>query len=251
MLPTTTHGFVQVIKRNSTGGFTVHPPVFTVGIPTSIVVADLDGDGHSDVAASCSGITGSYPVGSRPTAVVMRGTGSSANDAQSTLLGVPSPIDVGNAYAQGTGVALTDADHDGIPDLAVSWYLDYGQGVISGGGAAVFPTRDRRSSGGLTLGSQLTFAGEYVPTLAPLGASSLLSIRQPTYLGSPSMQTTDFAAQVVQGDLDGDGVVGTADLALLLLDFGPCYPQAPCPSDLDGDGQVGTGDISFLLLLFG
>jgi len=57
----------------------------------------------------------------------------------------------------------------------------------------------------------------------------------------------------VQGDLDGDGAVGTADLSVLLLDFGPCPDptQAPCPSDLDGDGQVGTGDISFLLLLFG
>ena len=253
LLPTTTRGFIQVIKRSSTGGFTVHPPVFTPGVPTSIVVADLDGDGHSDVAASCKGISGSYPVGLRPTAVVMRGTGTSANDAQSTLLGLPAAIDVGNANAQGTGVALTDADQDGIPDLAVSWAIDYGQGTV-GGGAAVFPTRDRRSSGGLTLGSQLTFAQDYVPVMAPLGASSLLTIRQPLSLvGSPSMQTTDFAPQVVQGDLDGDGVVGTADLSVLLLDFGPCPDpaQAPCPSDLDGDNQVGTGDISFLLLLFG
>ena len=130
---------------------------------------------------------------------------------------------------------------------------DYGQGLISGG-AAVFPVRDQRASGGLTVGAQLTFAQDFVPVMASLGDSSLLTIREPLNLvGSAAMHTTDFAAQVVQGDLDGDGAVGTADLSVLLLDFGPCPDptQAPCPSDLDGDGQVGTGDISFLLLLFG
>ncbi len=53
----------------------------------------------------------------------------------------------------------------------------------------------------------------------------------------------------VEGDLDGDGVVGASDIAILLLDFGPC-PGTPCPSDLDGDGDVSAGDIAFLLLLF-
>ena len=50
-----------------------------------------------------------------------------------------------------------------------------------------------------------------------------------------------------QGDLDGDGSVNTADVALLLLDFGPC---PGCASDLDGNGTVDNGDLSFLLLLF-
>ena len=51
----------------------------------------------------------------------------------------------------------------------------------------------------------------------------------------------------LEGDLDGDGTVGAADLAVLLLDFGPCQG---CPSDLDGTGAVDGGDIAFLLLLF-
>ena len=55
----------------------------------------------------------------------------------------------------------------------------------------------------------------------------------------------------VQGDLDGDGVVGASDIAILLLDFGPCPGgSTPCPSDLDGDGDVTAGDIAFLLLLY-
>ena len=252
LLPASSNGFIQIITRNATGGLTVHPPVFTAGVPTALAVADLDGDGHRDVAASCTDIAGSYPMGSRPTAVVLRGTGSSTSDPQTTLLGAPSAIDVGDSSAQGTGVALTDADHDGIADLAVSWMSDYGQGFI-GGGAAVFPVREQRASGGLTVGAQLTFAQDYVPVMASLGDSSLLTIRMPLNLvGSAAMHTTDFAAQVVQGDLDGDGSVTNADISLLLLDFGPCPDptQAPCPADVDGSGEVDNGDVSFMLLLF-
>ncbi len=49
------------------------------------------------------------------------------------------------------------------------------------------------------------------------------------------------------GDLDGDGSVGTGDIAIMLLDFGAC---AGCASDLDGSDSVDFGDVSFLLLLF-
>ncbi|MFM7808271.1 MAG: hypothetical protein ACKPEA_10150, partial [Planctomycetota bacterium] len=51
----------------------------------------------------------------------------------------------------------------------------------------------------------------------------------------------------VFGDLDGDGIVGAGDLAVMLLDFGPC---AGCPSDLDGTGIVDGGDVAILLLSF-
>jgi hypothetical protein len=51
----------------------------------------------------------------------------------------------------------------------------------------------------------------------------------------------------LQGDLDGDGTVGSGDAALLLLDFGAC---GGCASDLDGNGEVDPGDVAFLLLLY-
>ncbi|MFM7807139.1 MAG: hypothetical protein ACKPEA_04310, partial [Planctomycetota bacterium] len=51
----------------------------------------------------------------------------------------------------------------------------------------------------------------------------------------------------IEGDLDGDGSVGASDIAVLLLDYGPC---PGCPSDLDGSGTVDSGDVAFLLLLF-
>ncbi len=45
-------------------------------------------------------------------------------------------------------------------------------------------------------------------------------------------------------DLDGDGVVGPADLAILLGQWGPCDC---CLADLNGDGGVGAADLAALL----
>ncbi|MDY7108929.1 MAG: PQQ-dependent sugar dehydrogenase [Planctomycetota bacterium] len=50
------------------------------------------------------------------------------------------------------------------------------------------------------------------------------------------------------GDLDADGVVGTADLLALLGNWGPCEG---CPADIDGDGVVGTADLLTLLANWG
>jgi len=52
-------------------------------------------------------------------------------------------------------------------------------------------------------------------------------------------------------DLDGDGVVGSGDLGILLASWGPCPVGAPCPADLDGDGAVGSGDLGILLAAWG
>ncbi len=45
------------------------------------------------------------------------------------------------------------------------------------------------------------------------------------------------------GDLDGDGVVGPADLLLLLGDWG-C---TECSADINCDGVAGAGDLIILL----
>jgi hypothetical protein len=58
----------------------------------------------------------------------------------------------------------------------------------------------------------------------------------------------DNCEQFAGFDLDLNGIIDTADLSLMLLDFGPC-PN--CPDDFDGDGDVTTADIALLLLNFG
>jgi hypothetical protein len=110
--------------------------------------------------------------------------------------------------------------------------------------------RDVRATGGISLGSQVNFVSGRVTLMAPCGGNSLLTFTESLQLQEGvSVDKTDFSQAAVEGDLDGDGLVGTADISLLLLDFGPC-PGLPCPSDLDGSGEVDPGDISLLLLLF-
>jgi hypothetical protein len=46
-------------------------------------------------------------------------------------------------------------------------------------------------------------------------------------------------------DLNGDGVVGAADLAAALGSWGPC--GACCPADLNGDGVVGAADLAGIM----
>jgi len=49
------------------------------------------------------------------------------------------------------------------------------------------------------------------------------------------------------GDINGDGVVDTADLGILIAAFGTTDP----PSDLNGDGMVDTADLGLLIANFG
>jgi len=49
-------------------------------------------------------------------------------------------------------------------------------------------------------------------------------------------------------DLNGDGMVNGADLAILLGGWGPC---AGCPGDLDGDGDIDGADLATLLGAWG
>ena len=49
-------------------------------------------------------------------------------------------------------------------------------------------------------------------------------------------------------DMDCSGTVDMGDVAMLLLDYGPC---GGCPTDLDGSGTVDFGDIALALLSFG
>jgi hypothetical protein len=51
------------------------------------------------------------------------------------------------------------------------------------------------------------------------------------------------------GDLDGNGVVNSADLTAILGAWGPC--PGPCPADINGDGVVDPVDLTAVLSGFG
>lgn len=53
------------------------------------------------------------------------------------------------------------------------------------------------------------------------------------------------------GDLNGDGVVSGADLAILLSAWGECPPKEFCLADLNFDGEVNGADLTILLSAWG
>lgn len=64
-----------------------------------------------------------------------------------------------------------------------------------------------------------------------------------------TVDLTNFAVEcVLEGDLDGDGTVGGADLSGMLAAWGTL---GDCLADLDGDGMVGGLDLGKLLANFG
>jgi len=115
-----------------------------------------------------------------------------------------------------------------------------------------------QGNGGLVQGANMTLAsGLWSATLPATTCDSTVSwwveaetnftvtrwpLNRPT-----SVRVTATDACGIEGDLDGDGAVGASDIAILLLDFGPC---GGCQSDLDGSGSVDGGDIALLLLLY-
>ena len=52
-------------------------------------------------------------------------------------------------------------------------------------------------------------------------------------------------------DVDGDGLVGLADLLLVFEAYGPCDPQMPCEADVDGDGRVDLTDVMLVVSAWG
>ena len=98
----------------------------------------------------------------------------------------------------------------------------------------------------------------HVPGLAPdtLGQilrASAVDLDVPGFDPGTGFGRIDAAAAVaslpVPGDLDGNGVVNTNDLLILLGSWGPCPEPCPptCSADLDDDCTVGTADLLVLL----
>lgn len=53
------------------------------------------------------------------------------------------------------------------------------------------------------------------------------------------------------GDLNGDGLIGQADLGILLANYGCDQGPGQCPGDIDNDGQTGQADLGILLARYG
>jgi hypothetical protein len=209
-----------VIRRgNGDGTFSSHSNQLAGGQVRQIAVGDIDADGDADVC--CAG-------GMSNIASVLRNDGNG-------FLAAAEIYPVGS-YAGASD--LGDLDGDGDLDFAVSSFFGQWQLLLNNG------------DGDLIEGESFD----------PPQIASCAIIYDVDNDGDVDLALIDELEDVVlimknsgtasSADLNHDGVVGPADLAALLSQWGQCQAPTPCDADIappGGDGMVGPFDLSTLL----
>jgi len=164
------------------------------------------------------------------------------------------------------------------PDLVYPWLIDQAQALDvepvkirarfdPATGRLIAPPNKQRSSGRCRMGVALLPPGE-APTPAmllarevaqidpALGGEVVIDAPGDVYLFTRDPMTATAVAPVMIGgvaeeaaDLNADGVVDGADLALVLGAWGAC--AASCEADLNADGVVDGADLGLLLGAWG
>jgi hypothetical protein len=231
---------VQVLRRQPNGQYAIMQSMYITAKPVGMDVADLDGDGLDDIVTANADPQLPAAGSALPVLSIFRNTGG--------VFGGGVPYQPQGASG-GLDVSLVDADADGDRDI-----VSVHRKVSTDSEAALLRVDTLGAGTPLSIG-QTTVLDANDPILAArgdldgIGGDDLYLVDTGgNYLtGGPQVRPYLGMPGARQGDLDGDGSVGPADVGLLLLDFGPC---AGCPSDLDENGTVDNGDLSFLLLLF-
>lgn len=87
----------------------------------------------------------------------------------------------------------------------------------------------------------------FVPNASATGTDTLTFNATSTTGTSQTAIVTLVYLPCVPGELNGDGVVDSSDLNILLSNFG-CTPQSgPCAGDINRDGMIDAGDLNLLL----
>jgi len=230
----TSTGVVRVFRSDAVGRITAESPISLPGIAGNFAVGDIDGDGVKHIVAALSPANRNAQT-LTPTAALLQGSSQS--------FAAPRSIDIGQSLGEGTDVALLDADEDGDLDIAISWNV-FGNTTL--GGTTIVPVCS--GTGGIALGGPVTTVSRpcHGLTVTPDGLASLSTAASS---GLSAVVLNGMTGSNAPGDLDGDGFVNSADIALLLLDYGPC-PGQSCAADLDANGVIDNADLAFLLLMF-
>jgi hypothetical protein len=136
---------ISVFENDGSGNFTPGPSVTSTGMsPTSLVVADFNGDGKADLALVNSG-------GNSVSILLSQGNGTFSQAASPQTGSSPSSIAVG------------DFNGDGIPDLAVANSGDNTVTILLGNGNGTFtaatPPPTGNTPSALAVGDFVTGSG--------------------------------------------------------------------------------------------
>jgi len=236
---------IIIYLGDGSGGFANR--VFAVSVSAANVLrgvelADFDEDGDADVIALNGGSTTDSADDSFS---IFIGDGSGG-------VGSPSTFTVGD---QPLDMLVTDLDCDGHLDVLTTNIFR----TLDGEEASL-----RFGNGDGTFQSELNFTiGEESRGVASAmideNSSPDLVITSINNSPPPSGSGDGMVSVYLSGcfkmcdeDLDGNGVVDSNDLGILLAAWGNC-PPAPseCPSDLNGDGEVGSKDLGILVAAYG
>ena len=88
------------------------------------------------------------------------------------------------------------------------------------------------------------------PSIA-MGADNSVHISYYSHGGAPNKLKYAHSAAPCIGDLDGDGAIGLADLAVLLAHYPTESGAQPEDGDIDGDGDIDLSDLAALLAVYG
>lgn len=95
------------------------------------------------------------------------------------------------------------------------------------------------------------WASPGTPGRLSLGTTSVCSNSWPQIVATAYVDLGGNEICPCVGDYNGDGLVGPADLSILLGFWGPLLPATPPGIDLNGDGNIGPADLSVLLGAWG
>ncbi len=240
---------VSVLLATGGGSFQPRVDVPAGSQAKAVVVADLNGDGHLDIATANYG-------GGNASVLLGHGDGTFAPHVE---------------YAAGTspdGIAAADLDGDGDLDLAVANYQSVNVTVLRNGGAGTFSTLSTLSAAGFATGVVATdLSGDGLPDIAVAEQGSYyisvyLSTGEGTFQPRQDVRAVGQPASIAVADVDGDGAVdlvaAAPDLNTVEVHRGNgvggffagetfgtgTYPWSVALADLTGDGrpEVATAD---------
>jgi hypothetical protein len=223
--------------------------------PSSIAMADLDGDGKPDLATA--------NVGSDNITLFFQGSGNVFPSTPSaTLTGVPLLVTLTDPYS----VKAIDVDGDGDLDVVSANHgsnnlVIWTQGS-PGSFSAVIPALGGLTAPSDVAGADLNGDGRMDLVAANTGANRLSIFFRNNlggYPGSPSLSvgnaSTGSPVSVAVGDLDGDGEIdlvsanqSTNNVTVFLQGAPGVFPAAPSavlggPGLTDGPVSVAVGDV--------
>ena len=256
------------IQATSTGGTPVTLPaggasvayVATAAISSATLIADTF-DGSSTLftigAPGDNATAGAWVRNAVLTGCGANTVSYSGTKAFVTAFGACVDVDGGKTSFQSP---IVDASSGDTVELSYAIFLSYNGATPSDDPLEVFVSNDGGST--WVLGASYTTAtGTNTWVLKKLNVLNILPVTSQMRVkfvaqdngtdnvveaGIDSVTFTSIKClDAVFGDMNGDRVVDSADVGLILLDVGPC---SGCLSDLDGSGEVDSSDVGLALL---